>query len=432
MAAQLSPHRLSSQTFEWLQRESSRWVSDGIVDDVSRARILSGYDTEPARHRGTMALASIAVLMCGIGVLLVIGYNWDRILPAVKVAIILTAVAAAFGGAAAAYARNRRMLGEVLAFSGTLLFGNGIWLIAQALHIQGHFPDAFLWFSAGAFATAFLVESTAIGIGAALLAGIWLGAEGSFYAHPIYPFLVLWPVAVWIAYRLRSTVIVRMLGIVAALWVLIATVNESHMVAWPGPVALIACALYAAGRWHDDESEMGDAWRTSGLAVLLPVMIPLMVGGMHREIRAEAPISTIIITVVAAAAAFSALGRPVRIPADWAVLLTAGAAAAWTGIVWSGLFTRGWWLTTGSTVLFSALALLLCVTLIRSAFRSNRTGELAFGVLFGLGFLLVRWTSVIENLLWSGLLLLVTGGGLLFVANLWLHRDRTVLMERAS
>jgi len=53
-------------------------------------------------------------------------------------------------------------------------------------------------------------------------------------------------------------------------------------------------------------------------------------------------------------------------------------------------------------------------------------------VVFGLAFLIVRWTSVLENLLWSGLLLLIAGGGLLYIARLWLHRDRTALAGRTA
>ncbi len=424
--------RLSRRTFEWLREESDRWVADGVLDGPSRTRILSQYDTESSPHRGTMALTLIAVLMCGLGVLLVIGYNWHRIPAAVKVAMIMASIGTAFAGAAVAYARDRRLPGEVLACAGTLLFGNGIWLIAQVLHIQGHFPDAFLWFAAGALATAFLVESIAIGVGAAVLAGIWIASEASFYPHIIYPFLVLWPCAVWVAYRIESAVMIRILGLVAALWVAIATVNESHMSAWPGAVVLTGCALYAAGRWHDERREMADAWRTSGLGVLLLVIMPLMVSGLYSDVEKGATMSILAITAIAAVTAMSPIARPSRIPADWAVLLTAIVAAAWTGVVWPGLLTRGWWLTTASTVVFSGVSLLLCVTLIRSAFRSNRTADLVFGVLFGLAFLVVRWTSVIENLLWSGLLLLVTGGGLLFVARQWLRRDRSLLVGRAS
>lgn len=424
--------KVSRATFDWLQAESGRWVAEGALDEPSRARILSQYDTQHSPHRGTMALTLIAVLMCGIGVLLVIGYNWDRISSAVKVAMIMTSVAAAFGGAALAYARRRRALGEVLAFAGTLLFGNGIWLIAQVLHIQGHFPDAFLWFSIGALSAAFLVESVAIGVGAAVLASIWIISEASFFPHIIYPFLILWPCAVWAAYRLGSTVMVRILGLAAALWVGIATVNQSHMSAWPGAVMLTACGLYAIGRWHDETSEMGNAWRMSGLGVLLIVIMPLMASGLYSDIDKGAAGSSIAITAAVAMAALSAAGRPVRIPGDRGVEAAAIVAVVWTGAVSSGLLGRGWWLTTGSTIAFSAVSLLLCVTLIRSAFRSNRTADLAFGVLFGLAFLIVRWTSVIENLLWSGLLLLVTGGGLLFVARQWLRRDRPGLAGRTS
>jgi uncharacterized membrane protein len=424
--------RLTRRTLEWLQRESSAWIEDGILDGSVRDRILARYDAESVPHRGTMALTLLAVLMCGIGVLLVIGYNWDRIPAAAKVTMVLAAVAAAFAGAAVAYARQRPVLGEVLSFSGTLLFGNGIWLIAQVLHIQGHFPDAFLWFSIGALVAAALVGSTALGVGAVLLSGVWLISEATFYPRVIYPFLVLCPAAIWTAYRDRSTPMIRLLGLAVSLWVFIATVGTSHMNAWPGSVALTACALYAVGRWHDDGDEIGDAWRMSGLGALLLILVPLMVSGLHGEVHSGASVSTAVITGLAAAIALSALARPARIPADWAVMVAAFAAAVWTGIVWSGLLTRGWWLTTTSTVLFSAVALLLCVTLIRSAFRSNRTPDLVFGLLFGLAFLIVRWTSVIENLLWSGLLLLVTGGGLLFIARQWLRRDRTVLAGRMS
>lgn len=429
----LPPSRkLSRRTFDWLRDESRQWVADGVLDEPRRERILSRYDTGSSPHRGTMALTLIAVLMCGIGVLLVIGYNWDRIPPGVKVGMIMTSIAAVFAGAAIAYARGRHTLGEVLAFAGTLLFGNGIWLIAQVLHIQGHFPDAFLWFSIGALVAAFLVESVAIGVGASVLTGVWIISEASFYPHIIYSFLVLWPCALWIAYRLRSTVMIYLLGLTAALWVAIATMHESHTNAWPSAVLLVGCALYAASRWHDEASEVGDAWRISGLGTLLLVIIPLMVSSFYSDVEKGAAPSTMAITLLAGLAALSPVARPVRVPSDWTVLLTAFVSVIWAGVVASGLLTRGWWLTTGSTVVFSAVSLLLCVTLIRSAFRSNRTADLAFGVLFGLAFLIVRWTSVIENLLWSGLLLLVTGGGLLFVARQWLRRDRSLVAGRAS
>jgi uncharacterized membrane protein len=436
MSEQPPLRKLSRRTFDWLEAESRHWVEHGTLDEPSRARILSQYDTESLPHRGTMALTLIAVLMCAIGVTLVIGYNWQRIPPALKVTMIMASVAAAFGGSALAYARKRQTLGEVLALSGTLLFGNGIWLIAQVLHIQGHFPDAFLWFSVGALIASFLVESIVIGTGAAILIGVWILSETSFYPHVIYPFLALWPCAVWVAYRLRSGRMIYLLGLAAALWIGIGTVNDANMDTWPAAVLLAGCGLYAIGRWHDENSGTADGWRVSGLCVVLVMSVPLMVSGVHREIAQEiarnTPVHTIVITSIAALVAISAIGRPARIAGDWAVLLIAVVGAAWSIIGWSQAFGRASWFVTASTVAFSAGSLIACVAFIRSAFRSNRTSDLAFGVLFGLGFLIVRWTSVIENLLWSGLLLLMTGCGLLYIARLWLRRDRTALAGRTA
>ena len=61
------------------------------------------------------------------------------------------------------------------------------------------------------------------------------------------------------------------------------------------------------------------------------------------------------------------------------------------------------------TVLFSILTLIMAVALIRTALVSNRVTDLGAGIVFALLFLIVRWTSVIENLLWSGLLLVGRG-----------------------
>jgi uncharacterized membrane protein len=419
-------HRIEKQTFDWLTRESAGWVTSGVLDEQARARLLAGYDTESTPHRGSMVLVTMAVLMCGIGVLLVIGYNWNRIAPHVKVALILTAVAAAYGGAAVAYGRNRPALGGVLAFSGVVLFGNAIWLIAQVLHIQGHFPDAFLWTAVGALATAYLVRSRACGIAGAVVVAAWLAAEASQDPRPIYPFLMLWPIAVWIAYGLQSVWMIRILALSVTVWVLMATAGSSGDSPWAGAIALTACALYAASRWHDVRSPLGEAWRSSGLAVLLAVFVPLMIGEMHEDVATGAGAVAAAVMMVIAAGALSIVVRPIRSTADWSVAITAGVTSLWSLVAWFGLLKRFSWLPLAATVVFSVLALLLCATLVRSAFAANRRSDLVFGVLFGLLFVAVRWTSLIENLLWSGLALLVAGGGLLFVARLWMRRDEAV------
>jgi hypothetical protein len=103
----------------------------------------------------------------------------------------------------------------------------------------------------------------------------------------------------------------------------------------------------------------------------------------------------------------------------------------WALVVWFGVFDDR---VTGAriaTVAFSVLALVMSISLIRTALTSSEVLHLTFGVGFALLFLIVRWVSVIENPLWSGLLLLTSGGGLLLVARLWRHRRQTLSVHEA-
>ena len=145
MPESIGPQRIPRARFDWLSRESERWREAGFIDDTRQAHLLACYEPEAAHARGMTALVVLAALMVGIGVLLLIGYNWDRLGPWTKVAITMSGVAVLFAGSAAASARRHNLAAETLALIGTFAFSNSIWLIAQVSHIQGHFPDAFMW-----------------------------------------------------------------------------------------------------------------------------------------------------------------------------------------------------------------------------------------------------------------------------------------------
>ena len=59
-------------------------------------------------------------------------------------------------------------------------------------------------------------------------------------------------------------------------------------------------------------------------------------------------------------------------------------------------------------------------------------GDDAVGVLFGLGFLIVRWISLIDNLLWSGLILIAASAGLFAVARAWRHSRPSASWTRVA
>ena len=416
--------RISRGRLAWIEEQSAAWRDTGLIDEATRTRILDRYTVESNERRSMIALVLVAVLMCGIGLLLLIGYNWARIPAAAKVTSACLLVAATFVISALAYARGRATIGEILAFAGTFVFGNAIWLIAGVLHIEGHYPDGFWWFGVGALSTALLLGSIYVGFGAALLFGFWIIVEGASSSQAAFSFLPVWTLLVVHAYRMQSPALLRIVAFLAPLWVFAMNWDESAV--WFGATVLTAGAVYFAGGLIRSSEQIRGAWQSSGLTALLVALIPLMVSDVHEDLGAVRPIALTVATA-AIAGAITLWGTLTRLRdvKDVAVGCVLAATAVWTIVVGGDLIDGTAAATIlSATILFSAATLGLAVSLIRGALRSSSTQELVFGVVFALAFLIVRWVSVLENLLWSGALLVATGAALLWIARLWRTRER--------
>jgi uncharacterized membrane protein len=422
----------------WLDAHSSEWVNEGLVDEASRARILQSYEVESSERRSLLALMFLGALMFGIGVLLLIGYNWDRLPVNGKIAIILSSVGMAFGASAAAFARQHRTIGETLAFIGVLLYGNAIWLIAQVLHIRGHFPDAFMWWAIGALVCAWLVRSRVIGIGAAVLVLIWVGSAASqIFDRPAVSFIVIWVATMFVAYEQKSRIAQSIAAVAAIAWACWVPELVRPSLVSLGAAPLMGCAYYAVSAWHRPTQPMGRAWEITGLVALVVFMVPLLMTDFHdtdgRYVVSWRSLVVILPSLVAVASLAARWVTGARmelhpasarsLPADLAVLATAASLAVWLGLQAAGLSGGPMW-KYAATLTFSILALMLSTALMHKALRFDRASDLTFGVCFGLAFLLVRWGSLIDSMLWSGVMLLAAGGAFFAIARLWRYRDR--------
>jgi uncharacterized membrane protein len=420
MAATRPRVSISRAQLEWLRAQAARWHAEGLIDEGTRSGILAGYEAASPQGRGLQALAGIGILICAVGVLLVIGYNWPELSPMVKVVLVVAAVSGAFVASALAYRADRPGRGEAFAFAGTLLYANGIWLVAQALNIQGHFPDAFFWAAAGALVCAWLVHSTWTGILGAALLLFWGFAEGVVTPGNNYLFLLAWPLAIWTARRLDAPVMLAVTAAAAVVWVATLDAGVTGGVLLPAAIVLAGCALHAAGGL-EPRPRLVPSWQLPGLLATLIAFIPLMVfethAGMLRQTGA-APTPIVVTVILLAAAALAAVPRA-RPPADWSV-----AAAALGTCVWAGLATLGLRSATAGVLLFSVATLTVGVGFVRTALTTGNAVQLSTGAVFIVVFLLVRWISVLGNLLLSGGLLLAAGAGLLLLARLWQGRDR--------
>jgi hypothetical protein len=233
------------------------------------------------------------------------------------------------------------------------------------------------------------------------------------------------------AYRAGVPLAVPIVALASGLWAFLSGVDDSPAIA-VATAALTACVFHAAARLRRDE--FSEWWRVSGIALLGVTFIPLLIEEFHADAVKDRP-AELAVLMTGAAVALVALAASwrggLRGAVERTMVLVAVVLTTWTPLHMYVLRT-GAGPARVATVLYSVLALTLGAALIRSAVRSSRVTDLGLGVAFALLVLIVRWAEAPENLLWSGLFLLATGGGLLFVARLWQRRDREAAHRSTS
>jgi uncharacterized membrane protein len=235
---------------KWLLTEIDLWIKEGIIAPDQGAALKARY---PAPGEGPawgrIIFFSIGAVLIGLGVILMFAYNWQKMHKFAKLAVIFAALISAHGVGfwLKRPAGRYQVAGEGLHLLGTMLFGAGIWLIAQVYHIDEHYPNALLIWGIGALAMAWALPSMAQGIAAVLLLVLWNSFEAFDFNDPhlISPFLILsaiMPLA-WI-HRSRVLVTICSMGFLFSLFA--ATMEiEGDLAALV--IFFCACMLVAIG-----------------------------------------------------------------------------------------------------------------------------------------------------------------------------------------
>ena len=432
--------RLSPQQRDWLQTELQVWTSSAVITDEQAGAIRNLYESDRSaadRRAGRVfqAVMALAVLMCSAGVLLLIGYNWPGFSRTQKVAIVFGVVGSAFAASVVAYVKARPQAGETLALAATLLYGNAIWLLAQVFHIQGRYPDGVLWWIIGAAVTAHLLASKMIGLEAALLVPLWLSLEWNFPGENLR-FVPLGAAIVWLAYRVNSPLILRIVIASATMWLL---AKSNRLWLAPALAVLLGTAAHQTSRLPAPP-RLQRAWASTGMLILLLALVPFGFTDMHdvsRDIRSSDTLAfaTAAATLLIAYIAFLTLKRAQHDAwSDIAAVTPAAACALWLFAALSSdagrdALGRG---DQAVAIAFSVLIVGLAVWLITRGATHNDGRAFFAGVSYGLLFVVVRVISLIGNLLLSAVLLLAAGGVLLFAAKYWKDRRASRAAEVSS
>lgn len=194
----------------WLHGELGGWVRRGLIEP-GQAEAIRGLYPRPGEGLpwGAIIFLGLGAVVVGLGVVLLFAYNWQAMPKALKLGVVFLSLAASQAGGAWLFLRRERLraLGEGLLVLSTMLFGAGIWLVAQIYHIDEHFPNGFLVWGLGALAMAWALPSIPQGIIAAALLAIWGGTEALGFGQPVHVAPLLAASVAGLALVLRSPVL---------------------------------------------------------------------------------------------------------------------------------------------------------------------------------------------------------------------------------
>lgn len=165
---------------ERLQAEATFWVSEGIITEEARQKILARYGGEylervtvSRQGRLTQIIVTLGAILIGAGVLLFISANWDTMPKGFKLLIIFSSIAIAYGAGLwlESIKFERTALG--LIFLGSILYGAGIALIAQIYNIEAGNGTIFLLWGGGVLLTGLALASELLFSFSAILFICW-------------------------------------------------------------------------------------------------------------------------------------------------------------------------------------------------------------------------------------------------------------------
>ena len=427
-----------------IQGKLAEWTAAGLISPEQATAIRAREPVEkPGLPWGILIFAGFGAVVLGLGVILLFAYNWDKMHKFVKLGIVFGVMAAAHGtGLWLRRQEKLRGFAESALLLGSMLFGAGIWLVAQIYHISAHYPNAFFVWAAGALLLAWALSSVGQGLLAAVLLSVWACTEAcSFDSHlTVAPLLVLVGTG-WLAWRLRSPVLL-------AATVVSFTVSAVAGFAFNGDsvflVLLATSIMYGSLAWlvrgHQTFPTAHIVLRVSGLLLYLPLLFILTFHGAAKDLLREHSwhwrelstmewVPVIILPLLALALAGFAIRRAAvmrqcntpefrgRLVAPAAILL---------------VFLLFWWPLrlahgpfgddTAAVIVAIAANVIFLYHTVASLWcgcRDTRLGWVVGGSLLLAAWVFARFADLFDSLLARGVMFVAMGGALYAVAILY-------------
>ena len=123
-------------------------ISSTASNPSSVSDKIEYIDKEKSSNKFITAISIIGAIFLGIGVIWLVGSNWDKMSALIKTVLLIgsTISMVSLGYYMGFYKRNFPIVGSALVLLATILFGASIFLIAQIYHVEAHaFTLFFIW-----------------------------------------------------------------------------------------------------------------------------------------------------------------------------------------------------------------------------------------------------------------------------------------------
>jgi uncharacterized membrane protein len=300
----MPPHREDFAFQRKLEQEIELWLKEGIILPAQKERILARYrllkraDEKAGPGKLITTISILGSILVGVGVILFIASNWSAIPNWGRLFIVFSSMLSSYGfGFYFRYeAKNYPKVGASLILLGFIIFGAGMFLIAQIYHITVHYPNGPLLWGLFVLPLAYLLRFKSLISLAILVLLIWLGMEASLrISHhgyfgditmvPLFFItgITLWGIGLmhkeWKSLRIISSPYILIGSLIAFFAGYLLTFNlyqlrlesDALLLFYPGIGVLFLVAVIL--RCLPEEKEKGWIPETLGLVVLMVIVV---------------------------------------------------------------------------------------------------------------------------------------------------------------
>lgn len=279
--------RISKSQLKWLATQIDAWREREILSSVQAESVFRLYPTPSeitVRHRSLflLALMGAAVSLMGFGVLLLVGFNWKAMPDAIKLLILFIAM---IGTQVLAlhlrFNRRLKIWSEACFLAVGILYGVGIFLVAQIFHLNAHYPDGVYWWALGVLPMAVCMDTLLLHILLVALLGVWCEMEVVHFSNMGIWFFGRWdgihngayslpilaiPGFVW-AYRKESPVAVGLYASLVGWWAVLQPIGFHSFSGGVLFIGMIGGLMLALAESHDRGSRFAISFRIPGVVL---------------------------------------------------------------------------------------------------------------------------------------------------------------------